>query len=150
MYIHVSNNQNILTFSFDLVKSIANQVVCGEGQTCEELSIHFVDIPTIQELHQQFFGDPSATDCISLPMDEDPNEPYRVLGEIFVCPEVALEYAKSHHLDPYEETTLYIIHGLLHLLGYDDIEEPQEKEMRQAEAKYMARVKSLDLILKPI
>ena len=52
---------------------------------------------------------------------EPPGGARRTLhGEVFVCPEVALKYAQKHHLSPFKELSLYIIHGLLHLLGYDD------------------------------
>lgn len=67
-----------------------------------------------------FFQDPTPTDCITFPFDQ------KFLGEIFVCPKVAKEYdPKKPHL----ETTLYIIHGILHLLGFNDIEKKERAKM---------------------
>lgn len=147
--IHVSNDQNTLIFSLDSVQTIVKEVIQLEGQICDEVSIYFVEQLEIQRLHQEFFDDPTPTDCISFPMDEEElMESYRVLGDVFVCPQVAVEYAKENHLDALEETTLYIVHGLLHLLGYDDIEEQEILHMRQAESKHMAHLKHLNLHLK--
>lgn len=146
MIIDVVDRQKALKFSLALVKSIVKQVINEEQQKCHEVSICFVDTANICELHEQFFDDPSPTDCISFPMDEE-GEPYRVLGEVFVCPETALEYAKSHQLDPYEETTLYIVHGLLHLMGYRDMDEEDIVQMRQAEQRHMTKLKEMNLVL---
>ncbi len=56
-----------------------------------------------------------------------------ILGSVFVCPEVAQDYAKSKGLCPHRETILYVIHGLLHLLGYDDISQKERTRMRKKE-----------------
>ena len=56
-----------------------------------------------------------------------------VLGEVFVCPRVAITYAHAHDLDPYAETTRYLIHGILHLLGYDDLTPREKQVMRRKE-----------------
>ncbi len=102
------------------------------GVVCEEVALYFVSTKTICELHDQFFQDPSPTDCISFPLGETH------LGEVFVCPATAVAYAEKKGLDPYREVNLYIIHGLLHLVGYDD-RTPQEKRiMRKKEKSCMA------------
>lgn len=151
MIIHVFNEQRALKFSLARVKKLVKQVIEEEGQTCDEVSIYFVETPIICEMHQTYFDDPSPTDCISFPMDEENEEgDYRVLGDIFVCPATALEYSQSHPVDPYEETSLYIVHGLLHLMGYRDIEEKDIQLMRQAEQRHMQKLKELDLYLKPM
>lgn len=114
----------------------------------DEASIHFVDTPTICSLHEQFFDDPSTTDCISFPMDDAEEEGYRVLGDVFVCPETADNYVKENGGDVYHEITLYVVHGLLHLLGYDDIEEEDQALMRAEEAEYLKQVAAKGLWLR--
>lgn len=102
----------------------------------DEVIIHLVSKPQICKLHADFFNDPSPTDCISFPMDNElGKEGYRVLGEIFVCPAVALEYAEEHGKDPMDELKLYLVHGILHLLGYDDIKPKDRQKMRRMEAE---------------
>lgn len=140
MIIRIYNKQSSLKICARQVRKIIKAVIEEEGQSCEEVSVYFVDTPAICQLHEQFFQDPSPTDCLSLPMDQEEESPYRLLGEVFVCPATALEYAAQHGLDPYQETTLYIVHGLLHLMGYDDLTAKERKKMRGAEARHLANL----------
>ncbi|CUI16454.1 conserved hypothetical protein [Candidatus Protochlamydia naegleriophila] len=150
MIINVFDQQESLKFSLDQLDPLVEQVLQEENRTCDEVSVYFVDTPTISNLHLEYFDDGSTTDCISFPLDEEDDSPYRVLGDVFICPETAIHYAQAHNLDPYEEATLYLVHGLLHLMGYDDIEEEDQREMRQAEQRHMNRLKDLNLCLKPL
>jgi probable rRNA maturation factor len=109
-------------------------------QFWSEVSFQFVGEKKISQLHDEFFNDPTITDCITFPVDLKEAIPPRVLGEVFVCPKVALDYAKRHGVDPYRETILYIVHGLLHLLGYDDLKPSERKVMRAKERTYMKLV----------
>jgi len=113
------------------------------GGRVDEFSLHFVTEKEIGHLHADFFDDPSPTDCISLPIDSpfDTSLSWHVLGEVFICPAVAKVYAQKHRQDPYKETLLYVIHGLLHLYGFDDI---QPKDRRQMRAKEKQLLKLLE------
>ena len=106
----------------------------------EEIAIYFVSEKKICQLHEQFFQDPTPTDCISFPLDEN------YLGDIFVCPATALSYAAKNNLDPQEETVLYIVHGILHLLGYDDLEVKARRLMRKKEKSCMRHLRMLELL----
>ena len=53
-----------------------------------------------------------------------------------------------HGVDPWDELTLYIIHGLLHLMGYDDLNPKDKRKMRRAEAKHMHKIKKLGINLR--
>jgi probable rRNA maturation factor len=149
--INVIDQQLTLKISVQEVRQIVQQVLLEEKQTCDEVNIYFVDTQTICQLHEDFFQDPTPTDCISFPLDEDHDEncPYRILGEVFVCPATAAEYAAQHHIDSYEETMLYIVHGLLHLLGYDDVLEEDQFLMRQAESRHIRELKNKNVQLRP-
>ena len=127
------------------VTLLLTKIISQEGKSpdmWDELHLYFVTKKTIQELHAHHFQDPTSTDCITFPIDTDTGPrpdalgPL-VLGEIFICPKVAIEYATLHKIDPYTETIRYIVHGLLHLLGYDDIQPKERKIMRQKEAHYL-------------
>lgn len=147
MIIHITNSQRTLKIPKESVQTLVKAVIAFEKQSCEEVTIHFISKPRICELHALYFDDPSPTDCISFPMDESTDAPYRVLGEIFVCPQVAKEYAVKHQIDPYEELSLYIIHGLLHLMGYNDIDVRERALMRKAERRHIDNLKQLKLNL---
>ena len=127
MFIHVYNRQKDLVLHKSSVRGIVQATLEHLKAYPQEVAIYFVTEKKITELHDQFFEDPTPTDCISFPMDEDH------LGEVFVCPSTAVKYAHKHNLDPYHETALYIIHGLLHLLGFDDLEEKARRIMRKKE-----------------
>lgn len=149
MEVDISNNQSDLAINTDSLIPIVKEVLNLENKPCDEVAVHFVNQDKICSLHEEFFDDPSPTDCISFPMDQDENDPsdYRLLGDVFVCPKTAINYAAKNGGDPYEETTLYIVHGLLHLIGYDDILEEDIIEMRAAEHRHMTNLKKLDLSL---
>ncbi|MGE3953730.1 MAG: rRNA maturation RNase YbeY [Parachlamydiales bacterium] len=139
----IENRQTDLSLSEAGAGPIAQSVVADEGKEPQEVGIHFVDATEMSQLHMEYFQDPSLTDCISLPVDGE------LLGDVFVCPKQALLYTQEHGGDPYWETTLYLVHGLLHLLGYDDKEEGREREMREAERRHMERLQTAGRLLTP-
>ena len=101
---------------------------------------------------RRYLDDPSVTDCISFPMDSDQqSDPssYRLLGDVFICPQVAKNYASRVGGDSYRELSLYLVHGLLHLIGYDDIKEKDRRAMRAAEERHMRNLHKKQLILSP-
>lgn len=117
-----------MKFSKGSTRALVKAALAYLKVPCKEISIYFVTEKQIAALHGQFFQDPTPTDCISFPLDE------HHLGEVFVCPSAAKSYAKKN---PYEETALYIIHGILHLIGYDDLEEKTRRIMRKKEKSCM-------------
>ncbi len=125
--IAVYNRQKDLDIDKSSVRALVKATLAFLKKECKEVGVYFVAEKEICKLHQQFFNDPTPTDCISFPIDE------AHLGEIFVCPAVALAYAKRRKDDPHREVALYVIHGLLHLLGYDDLEPAQRRTMRKKE-----------------
>lgn len=134
--LNLHNDQKALPIPKRLISHIVQEILSFLKIDCKEISIYFTTKAKISELHDEFFNDPTPTDCISFPLDQDH------LGEIFVCPEVAIEYAAQKHLNPFQETILYMVHGILHLIGYDDIKAPDRKLMRQMEKKCMNHIKS--------
>jgi len=148
MIVNISDEQSSLKINPAQVKKLVKKVIQLEGHSCDEVNIYFVDTSSICDLHLEFFNDDSPTDCISFPMDvEEDDFPIRILGEVFVCPETALQYAKENDQNTYEETTLYIVHGLLHLMGYDDIDDLDREKMREAEKRNMDSLREANLIL---
>lgn len=147
MHVFVENRQRSLKINKLQVQSLAEAVLKCEKQKADEVAICFVGTKEMCALHEHFFDDPSLTDCISFPIDDKEEKHYRVLGEVIVCPKVALAFVEEHGGDPYHETSLYIIHGILHLLGYDDIKEKDRKKMRAAEQRVIRYLKAKKLLL---
>ncbi len=149
MEILIENAQVDLPISTRSIKSLVKGFLAIAEVTFDEVSIHFVNSQAIAKLHEKYCDDPTTTDCLSFPMDSASEEGYRCMGDVFVCPATAIDYVKKHGEDAYKETTLYLIHGLLHLLGYDDIEEEDRQEMRAAETRYLNHIEKKKLWLKP-
>ena len=137
MKISVFNSQKDLKIGVRSVRKAVQLSLEFHQIKCDEISLHFVTDRRMRLLHQQFFDDPSPTDCISFPYDQDGSSGYFFLGEIFVCPKTALLYVEVNGGDIYKEITLYAIHGILHLLGFDDIEGRKRKIMRSKENELM-------------
>lgn len=101
----------------------------------DEVSFYFVSERKICQLHKEFFNDPTSTDCITFPLDppDEKKEAYHVLGEAFICPLTALTYAKLHKINPHEELYRYVIHCILHLIGYTDVDPKERAKMKRKE-----------------
>lgn len=149
MLVLLSDRQKDLPLKHEKLKlqALVELVMKGERTSCDEMAIHFISAPQMCKMHKKFFQDPSLTDCISFPMDQEVQGGFCYLGDVFVCPKQAELYAEEHGLDPYKETTLYVIHGLLHLLGYDDIDPVDRTRMKKQEQKYMKLVEKAGLVL---
>jgi probable rRNA maturation factor len=141
MNIYISNKQQDLSINKALIQNIIKKLSLFHKTSFDEVSFHFVSPNKIKSLHQQLFNNPTVTDCITCPIDPPNQKPYCLLGEVFVCPQVAISYAKEHNLDANEELILYVIHGFLHLIGYDDMNEKDEKLMRKMERESIEHLK---------
>ena len=98
-----------------------------------ELSILLVDEPTMADYHERFMGLPGPTDVLSFPMDElrppfqDEDPPLGLLGDVVLCPTVTAAQAAENDRTPEGEADFLLVHGILHLLGYDHAE-PEEQD----------------------
>ena len=99
-----------------------------------ELSILLVDEKTMADYHLRFMDLPGPTDVLSFPMDElrppsdDEGPPLGLLGDIVLCPTVTAAQAAENGRTPESEADYLLVHGLLHLLGFDHAE-PQEHQV---------------------
>lgn len=98
-----------------------------------ELSLVFMTDKALAQLHADFFDDPTVTDVITFEGDAMLGS----AGEICVSADRAAAYAKETGRDFSTELTLYLVHGWLHLAGYDDLKPHLKRRMRAAEARAM-------------
>ncbi|MFD3444314.1 rRNA maturation RNase YbeY [Microbacteriaceae bacterium 4G12] len=100
-----------------------------------DLAIVLVDEGAMEQLHVQWMDEPGPTDVLSFPMDElrpgteDEPTPAGLLGDIVLCPQVAIAQAETAGHSPLDEMLLLTAHGILHLLGFDHAEPDEEREM---------------------
>lgn len=103
------------------------------GAPTGELSIALMTDTAIADVHAQFLADPTTTDVITFE-----GEPaFGTAGEICVSADTAETFAAKHRHDFSTELTLYVVHGWLHLAGYDDLEPVKKRRMRAAEKRAM-------------
>jgi probable rRNA maturation factor len=96
-----------------------------------ELSVVFLTDAALARLHGDFLADPTTTDVITF--EGDPLA--GLAGEICVSADTARAFARRHGRDFAAELTLYLVHGWLHLAGYDDLLPARKRRMRAAEAR---------------
>jgi len=108
-------------------------LLCPPG----ELSLVFLTDSALAQLHADFLADPTTTDVITF--EGDPA--LGVAGEVCVSVDTAIAYAKKHRRDFATELLLYVVHGWLHLAGYDDLQPAKKRVMRRAEARALALIR---------
>jgi probable rRNA maturation factor len=100
-----------------------------------ELSILLVDAETMAVYHEKYLNEPGPTDVLSFPMDElrppDPDDepPVGLLGDIVLCPEMTAKQSADHGRTAEHEAQYLLIHGLLHLLGFDHATAEEKTQM---------------------
>lgn len=95
-----------------------------------EVSVFFVSPQRICQLHDDFLQDPTETDVITFHH-----------GEIFICPAVAEKQRQKENLSLHDEILTYIIHGFLHLCGWDDHSPRDYDRMRHRQTALLKQVK---------
>ncbi|MEI7653939.1 MAG: rRNA maturation RNase YbeY [Actinomycetota bacterium] len=123
-----------------------------------EVSLIFSDEETIAQLNQQFMGKSGPTDVLSFPIDDEPlpsgrtpdaggvgpgesPEPEipQLVGDIVICPTVAVRNAKEHECSLDDEIALLVVHGVLHLLGWDHMVDDEAERMEAREQELLRR-----------
>lgn len=110
-----------------------------------ETAVTVVDAARMAELHEEWMDLPGPTDVMSLPMDEltpgtaeAPAE--GMLGDVVLCPEVAAEQAARGGHSRDDELMLLLTHGMLHLLGYDHMDDADRLEMFALQDRLVSEV----------
>ncbi len=133
--ISIACPQELVPIDRGRMKEIIRTVLSGEKIPEAEISVAFVDNPTIHQVNKRFLDHDEPTDVLSFPLS-DPGAK-KLLGELVIGAEVSLSEASARGHDIQSELALYVIHGLLHLCGYDDKTDSAAKEMRNRERHYL-------------
>lgn len=114
---------------------IAKAVIEHEEMIVEQLNIIFVNDPFLQKMHHQYLEDDTPTDIITF----DLSEGEQLEGELYISLDRAQIHAQDLAVPLKMEISRLIIHGILHLGDYDDIEEQKRQQMRERENFYLTR-----------
>ena len=157
--IYAADEQHELAIDLEAWIELARGALVDEGvHGLAEVSLLFADETTIAALNQQFMGKSGPTDVLSFPIDyEDepsgrnpdagttgPGEPPlseipQLIGDIVICPSVAARNALEHECTFDDELALLVVHGVLHLLGWDHEVDDEAERMEARERELLAR-----------
>ena len=139
MQIFIANRQRRVRFDLDRLRRLAELSLAecvrhsGDARFAlkefAEVEVAVVSDAVIARVHRQFMGVPGATDVITFDH-----------GEIVVSADTARTQAAEHGHGTVEELTLYVIHGLLHLNGYDDIAPRDRAKMHRVQDRIWRQV----------
>lgn len=153
MSIELANESGVAVDEQGLVR-VTRHVLDRMGVSpLAELSLHVVDLETMEQLHVRWMGEPGPTDVLAFPMEEldlrgsrgvshdgrdEPQEASLVdLGVVVLCPPVAEKQAADAGHSTVEELQLLCTHGVLHLLGFDHAEPEGHAEMFGLQAELL-------------
>lgn len=148
MPVYVNNLQNRLPINNklrNLAKKVVREVLASEGISKKaEVSIVFVDDDYIHQLNLQYRGIDCPTDVLSFAMQEGEHmagpEEEIILGDVVISLPTAEKQSFEYGHSFLREAGYLIIHGTLHLLGYDHQDEDQKSAMREKEEAVLSRV----------
>lgn len=104
----------------------------------KEIALVLVDEAEIKTINKQFRGIDRVTDVISFEEDDEKNKRY--LGEIFICINKVYEQAKAYNHSNEREFAFLLIHGILHLIGFDHQNDEEEKKMVLEQEKILEKL----------
>jgi probable rRNA maturation factor len=157
--IYAADEQHQFAIDLEQWVALANGALVDEGvRGLCEVSLIFTDEVTIASLNQQFMGHDGPTDVLSFPIEGEPDPTGRVpdaggtgpgeppapeiptlLGDIVICPSVAARNAVEHECTFDDEIALLVVHGVLHLLGWDHVVDEEAERMEARERELLAR-----------
>jgi probable rRNA maturation factor len=133
--ISIASPQEVVPVDRGRMREVVRAVLEDEGVANAEVSLAFVDNSTIHALNKRYLDHDEPTDVLSFPLSEPRSG--RLAGELVIGVEVAREQALQRGHDVQAELALYVIHGLLHLCGYDDRDRDAAAAMRRRERHYL-------------
>jgi probable rRNA maturation factor len=152
-----ADEQRDVAVRLEAMVDLSRRVLEAEGvRGGAEVSLLFVDEPTMTELHERFMGGTGPTDVLSFPLEDEPlvsgrvpdaggtgpGEPIEdlppdLLGDVVVCPKVAAANAERDAVTLEDELALLVVHGTLHLLGWDHEEDDEATRMEARERELL-------------
>ena len=118
----------------------ANAVLNYEGLAEQEVTIRFTDEAESQSLNHEYRGKDKPTNVLSFPFEAPPGIEINLLGDLVICAPVISREAEEQHKDVSNHYAHMTVHGLLHLMGYDHIDDAEAEEMESKEIDILAHL----------
>jgi probable rRNA maturation factor len=162
--IELANQQRAMRINRALLARVARATLSAEQVARAEIDLALVDDPLIHRINREFLNHDEPTDVISFLYESRPGKRVKarsaasrqrggrskrgtetrpraagrqIVGEIIISVDTALRCAKERGLAPRDELLLYLVHGLLHLCGFDDLSRKERKIMRLRERELL-------------
>ena len=149
--VQIDDSQKVLKVDHRRLVDIVRSVLAAEKCVSATISIAIVDNRTIHDLNVRYLQHDYPTDVLSFLLEEELDTDSlpipkgsprgcgkRIEGEIILSSEMAKQMAIKYRWRPLDEVTLYVVHGLLHLCGYDDMSRKDQASMQQREREVLA------------
>lgn len=133
--IEISNRQRVRKLNLRLLEQATATTLEELNIKEAELSIVLVGAKESAEMNEKFLGHEGATDVITFDYSETQKIKGRLHGEIFICVEEAEKQAKEFKTSRQSELVRYVVHGILHLVGHDDLNPAARKKMKRVEGR---------------
>lgn len=137
IHIDVANLQRAVPVDRRQFRRAVRLVLRDAGIVDAIVSLAVVDDATIRQLHHRYLGKDTTTDVLSFVLEQDAG---MLEGEIIVGAETACRQAPRFGWTAENELLLYVIHGALHLVGYDDRTPRKRALMHRRQSEYLARL----------
>lgn len=131
-------NQSSFQVPEELIGNCITEVISGENRQADEIRLILVDKETIRDLKKKYFQQELYTDIIAFNFNDD-SDPV-IEGEIYICPEIIEDNSKIYESTFIGELARVVIHGALHLCGYEDHTPADKHRMRLRENHYLEQV----------
>lgn len=156
--VHGADEQSAVPVDVMRWVRLAEHVLRGERAPDDaEMALVFVDRTTIADLNARYLGGTGPTDVLAFPLEDEipvgrmpdqggrgpgsatePTEPPMAIGDVVVCPDVARTQAEERGIALEDELALLVVHGTLHLFGYDHAEPEEAARMKARERSLLA------------
>jgi probable rRNA maturation factor len=162
--LYAADEQDYVKMNVAKWSDLAESALYDEGvQGSAEVSLIFADEEAIADLNQRFMGKSGPTDVLSFPIDDEPLpmgvghnthedsdvvgvEIPQLVGDIVICPAVAARNALDHGVSFEDEVALLVVHGVLHLLGWDHVDDGEAEKMEAREQELLQRYYRLRVV----
>jgi probable rRNA maturation factor len=134
--IAITNRQTTLPIDRRRMRGAIRAILRDAAVEDAQIGVAVVDDAAIARLHAEFLNDPEPTDVLSFVLERSAR---RLEGEIVVSADTALAAAPRFAAKAEDELLLYVIHGALHLVGYDDATPRKRAMMRKRERQYLSQ-----------